>query len=82
MVIDLSGDPMPPTAKAQIKVGCYSHKKKSHIGRDRSPAGTKGAGRSRVHSATGDDSGLVSEAHRKQIQWIEISQASGPTTDP
>src|SRR5215469_15105874 len=42
-------------------------RRKSHIGGDRSPAGTKGAGRSGVHSATGHDSGLVSEAHRKQI---------------
>src|SRR6516164_4137231 len=42
-------------------------RRKSHLGGDRSPAGTKGLGGSGRSSATGYDSGLVSEAHRKQI---------------
>ena len=42
-------------------------RRKSHIGRDRSPAGTKGLGGGGGDGQARYDSGLVSEAHRKQI---------------
>jgi hypothetical protein len=42
-------------------------RRESHLGGDRSPAGTKGLGGSGMHSATRYDSGLVSEAHRKEV---------------
>src|SRR5215472_5126044 len=56
-------------------------RRKSHLGGDRSPAGTKGLGGSGRSSATRYDSGLVSEAQCKKVRWVEISPASGPTTD-
>src|SRR5215831_3597983 len=59
------GEPHPESSDQGSAVTLT--RRKSHLGRGRSPAGTKGAGRSGVHSATGHDSGLVSEAHRKQI---------------
>jgi hypothetical protein len=66
--------------KAQIKGRLLlSEAEKSHIGRDRPPAGTEGFGGSGVHRSTRYDSGLVSEAYRKQIRWIEVSPASGST---
>src|SRR6516225_8626312 len=42
-------------------------RRKSHIGRDRSPAGTKGLGGGGGDGQARYDSGLVSEAQRKQI---------------
>src|SRR5215469_1012953 len=42
-------------------------RRKSHLGGDRSPAGTKGLGGSGRSSATRYDSRLVSEAHRKKV---------------
>ena len=54
--------------KAQIKGRLFTlRRRKSHLGGDRSPAGTKGLGGSGRSSATQYDSGLVSEAQRKQI---------------
>ena len=53
--------------KAQIKGRLLLSDRKSHLGGDLSPAGTKGLGGSGRSSATGYDSGLVSEAHCKQI---------------
>src|SRR5215470_19275604 len=50
------GEPHPESPDSGSAVTLT--RRKSHIGRDRSQAGTKGAGRSGVHSATGDDSGL------------------------
>ena len=51
--------------KAQIKGRL--RRRKSHLGGDRSPAGTKGLGGSGRSSATRYDSGVVSEAHRKKV---------------
>jgi hypothetical protein len=53
--------------KAQITAAPTLTRRKSHLGGDRSPAGTKGLGGSGCSSATRYDSGLVSEAHRKKV---------------
>ena len=42
-------------------------RRESHLGGDRSPAGTKGLGGGGGDGQARYDSGLVSEAHRKQI---------------
>src|SRR5215813_5359169 len=76
----VSGGGEPDAERSDQGSAVTLRRRESHLGWDRSPAGTKGLGRSGVHSATRYDSGLVSEAHRKEV-WIEISQASGPTTD-
>src|SRR5215469_1617649 len=69
-------DPESPDQGSAVTL----RRRKSHLGGDRSPAGTKGAGRSGVHSATRYDSGLVSRRLiANKFKWIEISQARGPT---
>src|SRR5215471_2254971 len=52
-------------------------RRKSHIGGDRSPAGTKGLGGSGRSSATRYDSGLVSEAQRKKFDGSRFRQRVG-----
>ena len=54
--------------KAQIKGRLLlSEEEKTTLAEIASPAGTKGSGGSGVHSSTRYDSGLVSQAHRKQV---------------
>src|SRR6516225_3243480 len=63
----VSGGGEPHPERSDQRSAVTLRRRKSHLGGDRSRAGTKGAGRSGVDSATRYDSGLVSEADCKQI---------------
>ena len=53
--------------RGQIKSVAAFGRRKGDTGRDRSPAGSKGAGGRGGHGQARNDSGMVSEAHREQI---------------
>src|SRR2546430_2159469 len=59
------GEPDPERAD-QGSVAAFG-RRKGDTGRDRSPAGSKGAGGRGGHGQARNDSGMVSEAHREQI---------------
>src|SRR6516165_9534413 len=63
----VSGGGEPDAERSDQGSDVTLRRRESHLGGDRSPAGTKGLGGSGVHSATRYDSGLVSEAHCKEV---------------
>src|SRR5258707_6124440 len=68
----ISGGGEPDPERSDQRSAAAFGRRKGGTGRDRSPPGSKGTGGRGGNGQARYDSGLVSEAHREQIRWVEI----------
>src|SRR6266480_5162870 len=68
----ISGGGEPDPERSDQGSAAAFRRRKGDTGRDRSPPGSHGAGGRGGNGQARNDSGLVSEAHREQICWVEI----------
>src|SRR5258706_7411849 len=68
----VSGGGEPDPERSDQGSAAAFGRRKGDTGRDRSPPGSNGAGGRGGNGQARYDSGLVSEAHREPISWVEI----------